>query len=335
MSLYRREGSPFWQYSFAIGGLRFRGSTGCTGKREAQLIEASKLHDAKARRKRSDPWRLRECLGAYWNEHAKHKTSGDDIFVKLEALSRILGKDRMIEDLTNADLLSYRAVRVGEGLMPHGVNRDFAYLAAALRHANTMHGKRIPALAWNKIKLPEPPNRTRYLSRDEYHRLLDQCSPALSLIVKVAVATGLRKNNVLKMDWREVDLSSGLVTVSVKGNKQHTVKLPPPLRAALSTLPHRKGRVFDTRNFRKAWDKAVAGAELEDFRFHDLRHTAATWMRMAGADLADICEALGHSSVAVTMRYAHIEPEHHVTAFDRISERVWSQSASQPIEKAS
>lgn len=335
MSLYKREGSPFWQYSFSVGGVRFRGSTGCEGKREAKLVEDRERHEAQAKRKRSDPWRLRDCLGAYWNEHAKHKTSCDGIFVKLEALSRILGKDTMIEDITNADLMDYRAQRVAEGLQPHGVNRDFAYLKAALRHANTMHGKQIPALAWAKVRVSEPPHRIRYLSKDEYHRLLECSPPSVALIVKVAVATGLRKNNILQMDWREVDLSSGLITVTVKGDKKHTVKLPPALRAALSTIPgERKGKVFDTRNFRKLFEKAVEDAELEDFRFHDLRHTCATWMRMAGADLADIREALGHSSVAVTMRYAHIEPEHHVTAFDRISERVWSQSASQSERKA-
>lgn len=334
MSLYRREGSPFWQYSFAVDGVRFRGSTGCKGKREAQLVEAEKLHEAKAKRKRSEPWRLRDCLGAYWQEHARHTTSADGIFVKLEALSRILGKDTLIEDITNADLMDYRAARVSEGLQPHGVNRDFSYLKAALRHAQTMHGKQIPALAWSKIRITEPPHRTRYLSRKEYHELLDHCPANVALVVKVAVATGLRKTNLLKLDWSEVDLSSGLITVRVKGNKRHTVKLPPPLKAALASIPgERKGRVFDTRNFRKLFEQAVDKAKLEDFRFHDLRHTCATWMRMAGADLADICEALGHSSVAVTMRYAHIEPEHHVTAFDRISERVWSQSASHSPKK--
>lgn len=330
MSLYKREGSPFWQYSFALDGVRFRGSTGCKSKREAQLVEAERRHDAKLRRKRSDPWRLRDCLGAYWNEHARHKRSSKGIFVKLDALSRLLGKDKMIADITNADLMDYRAARVREGLQPHGVNRDLSYLKAALRWANTMHGKQMPALAWNRLRLTEPPHRTRFLSHTEYHRLLDQCPPNVALIVKVAVATGLRKNNILDLDWKEVDLASGLITVTVKGSKQHTVKLPPALRAALSTLSkERKGKVFDTKNFRKQFERAVDRAELEDFRFHDLRHTCATWMRMAGADLADICEALGHSSVAVTMRYAHIEPEHHITAFDRISDRVWSQSASQ------
>lgn len=334
MQPYKRKGSPYWWYSITVDGVRFRRSTRCTDKAQARLVIAEAIHDAKSKRKRSEPWRLRDCLGAYWQEHAKHTDSADGIFVKLEALSRILGKDTLIEDITNANLMDYRAVRVTEGLKPHGVNRDFAYLKAALRHAQTMHGKQIPALAWSRIRLTEPPHRTRYLSRKEYHRLLDHCPPSVALIVKVAVATGLRKNNILRLDWSEVDLSSGLITVRVKGNKRHTVKLPPALKAALASIPgERMGPVFDTRNFRKLFEQAVADAALDDFRFHDLRHTCATWMRMAGADLADICEALGHSSVAVTMRYAHIEPEHHVTAFDRISDRVWSQSASQSPKK--
>lgn len=249
--------------------------------------------------------------------------------MKLCAMLDHFGAAKVIEEISNSDLMDYREVRQRKGLLPQTVNRDLAYLKAALRHANQMHGKQIPAIAWSRVFVKEAPHRIRFLSQDEYHGLLAQCGPDLALIVKVAVATGLRKANVLNLDWSEVDLSSGLITVIVKGDKRHTVRLPPPLRAALSTLPHREGRVFNTKNFRRQWQRAVMLAGLQDFRFHDLRHTCASWMRMAGVDLADICEALGHSSVTVTMRYAHIEPTTHVSAFDRISGSVWSQSASQ------
>ena len=330
MSVYQREGSPFWQYSISVNGVRLRGSTGCEGKREARVVEAEKRQEAKQQVTREQPWRLRDCFGAYWLEHAKAKRDADGIFQKLAALSRILGPDKMIASLTNANLMDYRVARQREGLQAHSVNRDLAYLKAALRHANTMHGKPLPALAWAKIKVKEPQHRIRFLNRDEYTALMAVCDPELQRIVKIGVATGLRKSNLLNLDWSEIDLPSGLATVTVKGNKDHRVKLTPAIKAALVTGTNRReGRVFNTTNIRRRWDKAVADAGLVNFRFHDLRHTCATWMRMAGADLADICEALGHSSVTVTMRYAHIEPEHHITPFDRISERVWSQSASQ------
>lgn len=333
MSLYQREGSPYWQYSFTISGVRFRGSTGKRTKREAQIVETERRYEAKQRRKRDAPWRLRDCFGAYWNEHARHVRSASFVYRKLDALTRILGKDTPIMDLTNALLLDYRAARRGEGLQAHSVNRDFNCLKAALNHARTMHGQQIPSLAWKKIKVAEPPNRTRFLSHDEYHRLLSVSDAELQRIIRFAVATGLRKDNILRLDWREVDLSSARITVTVKGNKLHSIRLTPEVRAMLATDTERKGRVFDVTNFRKRWDRVIKDAGLDDFRFHDLRHTFASWARMAGADLADICEALGHSNVAVTMRYAHIEPAHHKTAFDRVSGDVWSQSLAQKARK--
>lgn len=329
MSIYKREGSPFWQYSFAVNGVRFRGSTGRTGKREASIVEAEKRHEAKSRKTHKDAWRLRDCLGSYWDERAKTLKSAVSIYAKLDALSRIIGPSKLITEISNADLMDYKAKRRGEGLEAHGVNRDFSCLLAALNHANQMHGQQIPALAWSRIKTAELPSRIRFLSRDEYERLLAVCDAEMQKIVKMAVATGLRKANLLNLDWREVDLSSSRITVNVKGDKMHSVRMTPEARASLAMDTQRIGQVFDTTNFRRRWARAVRDAELHDFRFHDLRHTFASWARMAGADLADICEALGHSNISVTMRYAHIEPAHHVTAFDRISEIVWSQSASQ------
>lgn len=256
------------------------------------------------------------------------------VYRKLDALSRILGADTMIADLTNANILDYRARRRGEGLQPQTVNRDFNCLKAALNHAHLMHGQPIPPLAWKRLRSQEPPNRIRFLSRDEYQALLAVSDPELQRIIRFAVATGLRKDNVLSLDWREVDLSSALVTVTIKGDKRHTVRLTAEVRAMLATSTDREGRVFDTLNFRRRWTRAVKDAALHDFRFHDLRHTFASWARMAGADLADICEALGHSDVSVTMRYAHIEPLEHRTAFDRVSEGVWSHSETQIQKKA-
>ena len=332
MPLYQREGSPFWWYSFTVHGVRFRGSTECTGKREAQLIESEKRLEAKSRRTHIDDWRLRDCFGAYWFEHAQHRRSSKFVKQKLDTLSRILGPDTPLANVSNKMLLDYRAQRRGEGLEPHSVNRDLSCLMAALNHAQQLHGKAIPALAWKRLKMPEPPGRIRFLSHEEYDDLIAVSDAELQRIITFAVLTGLRKANVLNLDWKEVDLSSQRITVTVKGDKLHSIRMPAPVRAMLARDQLRKGKVFDTKNFRRRWYRAVEEAMLEDLRFHDLRHTFASWARMAGADLADICEALGHSSVAVTMRYAHIEPTQHQTAFDRVSGAFLAQSASQSDE---
>lgn len=319
MPLYRREGSPFWWFSFTVNGVRFRGSTGETEKRKAQIVEAEERHLARTRRMDSQAFRLRDALGAYWKERAKGLRSSDTIFVKLKSLREHLGTNTPITEITGPKLLDYRASRRGEGLQAHSINRDFALLRAALRHAQEVHRQEVPIIAWGKIMAPEPPHRIRFLSRDEYARLIDAAQGSLRPIIRFAVETGLRKGNILALNWREIDMSSGRITVMVKGNKRHVVKMTPSVRALLASMGERRGRVFDTTGFRKRWEKAVAKADLDDFRFHDLRHTFASWARMAGADLADICEALGHSNISVTMRYAHIQPDEHVTAFDRVS----------------
>ena len=128
--------------------------------------------------------------------------------------------------------------------------------------------------------------------------------------------------NILKMEWHQVDLHGGTITVMrTKGMKPGSVQIVAPLRAALARTPakKRKGPVFDTTNFKRRWMAATKAAALVDFHFHDLRHTFASWARQNGADLADICEALMHSSVGVTMRYAHIRKGEDVTAFDRVA----------------
>lgn len=333
MSLHQRAGSPFWQYSFTLNGARFRGSTGETDRRKAEAVEVERRYEIANRRNHKDPWRIRDCFGAYWEEHAKFKRSSMFVFRKLDALSRLLGADTMIADLTNANILDYRAKRRGEGLQPQSINRDFNCLKAALNHARVMHAQEVPALAWKRLRAKEPPNRIRFLSRDEFEVLLSVSDPELRRIIQFAVATGLRKDNVLSLDWREVDLSSAMVTVTIKGDKLHTVRLTPPMRAMLATSNTRRGRVFNITNFRRRWDAAVMDAKLHDFRFHDLRHTFASWARMAGADLSDICEALGHSDVSVTMRYAHIEPTEHRSAFDRVSDGVWAHSVTHSQSK--
>lgn len=329
MSLYQREGSPFWWYSISVDGRRLRGSTGETEKRDAKLAEAKIRFEASQRRGLDDQWRVRDAFGAYWNDRAKSLRSAGDVFRKLEYLSDHLGRDLPIDQVTDAAILDYRAKRRGHGVQPHSVNRDISVLQAALNHAHKIYKKALPNIAWSEIKVSEPPHRTRFLSYAEFGSLLDAAHPELRPILHTAVATGLRKGNLLQLRWDDVDLAAGRITVTVKGGKRHQVKMPAALRAIFGTLGERKGRVFETTNFRKRWYAAVKASKLEGLRFHDLRHTFASWARMAGADIADICEALAHSDISVTMRYAHIRPDEHVTAFDRVADKLWSQPPSQ------
>lgn len=334
MPIYRRKGSPHFWMSISIPGRpRFRGSTGETNERAARLVEAETEKKLRASAAPVAAWRIRECFGAYYQEHGKHQATEDDIFRSLEILSAHFGADTPIAAITNADVMDFRARRRGGSIKvdgrefgtvgPSTVNRDLAYLKAALTWANTMHGKQVPALAWKHLRLKEPEHRIRFAGADEFTNLLQAAHASVQPVIVAAVTTGLRKANLLSLDWHQIDLGRSKITIPrSKGRKPLLVRITPPLAAVLGRTPpkERKGRVFDRTNFRRRWEAAVKAAGMVDFHFHDLRHTFASWARMNGADLADICEAMGHSTVAVTMRYAHIKPDARDTAFDRVGD---------------
>jgi integrase len=334
MSLYRREGSPYWQYDFTVNGVRLRGSTGETGKREALKVEDD--HKQSARREqgaRKKEWTVQMWCEAYWDDHAQHRPSHPTILGQLAALRRHLGKDRKLSSLTNSAMLDYRAKRRGDGLAQHSINREITIARAAMRHVAEVHGVNVPKLHWEKLKTEEPPPRQHYLTFDEWAILLAGAHASIKPILICAATTGLRKGNILTLDWRQVRLDARRIAITVKGNKIHEVRIVPLLSAALSAMPERAGRVFDGTNFEKRWRAAVKAAKLVDFRFHDLRHTFASWARQSGADIADVKDALGHSDISMTMRYAHIRPDAENTAFDRVSAALAAHSTPQSLRK--
>lgn len=339
MSLYRRPGTPFWQYDFAVNGVRFRGSTGETGKREAAKVEDYHKEAARKQGQRLKEWTVESLCAAYWDDHAQNRPSSATILGQLAALRRLLGKDRKVSAVTNAAVLDYRAKRRGEAvelertIQPHSINREITILRAAMNHAAEVHSVAIPKLAWEKLKTEEPPPRQRYLTFEQWGELLAAAHPSIKPILICAVTTGLRKANILTLDWSQVRLSARRIALTVKGNKIHEVRIDPLLSAALAGDTKRKGKVFDGTNFEKRWRQALKDCGLVDFRFHDLRHTFASWARQSGADIADVKEALGHSDISMTMRYAHIKPDAENTAFDRVSAALAAHSTSQRLQK--
>lgn len=335
MSLYQRKGTPFWWYDFTLDGLRFRGSTGKTSKREAGRVEDDHKQAARKQARTATVWKVHDLCTRYYDEHAKDKASAETILHQLGKLEDYLGKDRKLMSLSNASLMDYRAKRRGDGLQGHSINREIVILRAAMTYANKMHDVQVPNLRWDSLRTQEPPNRTRFLSFDEYDALFTAAHKSLKPILICAVTTGLRKGNILRLDWAQVKLGERIIQMVVKGGKPHGVRIVPDLLAALSTTApeSRKGRVFDTTNFEKRWRQAIKDSGLADLRFHDLRHTFASWARQNGADIADVFDALGHSDISMTMRYAHIKPDSAQTAFDKVSAAITAHRASQRLQK--
>jgi len=161
--------------------------------------------------------------------------------------------------------------------------------------------------------------RLRFLSEEETTALLDACSVFLRPIVITALNTGMRLGEILSLTWDCVDLNLGIITVvNAKNNQSRNIPMNTILTEEIIRLKldANSDHVFARDNgkapvtIRKIWIRALNQADINNFRFHDLRHTFASNLVMAGADIVTVKELLGHKTIAMTMRYAHLNQEH-------------------------
>ncbi|MEZ9590973.1 tyrosine-type recombinase/integrase [Vibrio breoganii] len=176
--------------------------------------------------------------------------------------------------------------------------------------------------------------RTRFLDDDELSRLLNACysSPwgSLYLLVLLAITTGGRRSELITTRWEQVNLKTKTIYLgTTKNGEQRLLTLTQSAIEELMKARRSSGYVFPRpanpatyfKNFDCHWKAALREARIEDFRFHDLRHTCASILAMNGASLLEICQVLGHKSITMTQRYAHLCVEHK----QELTERVFGQ----------
>jgi integrase len=196
-----------------------------------------------------------------------------------------------------------------------------------------------PALGIKKQQ--ESMGRTRSLTAEEINRLLtDPLSPEyLKNIILASVHTGCRISELTNLRWTEVDLKAGTFTIKkAKAGKGRYVDIDATLLAMMKELPSRfkGGWVFtapkdDSQplgNFHNAFNRAVERAGITDFRYHDLRHCFASTLVKHGTDIRTVQELLGHQSLAMTMKYTHVDPERRTQAV-RMLDKVFSVGAAE------
>ena len=224
---------------------------------------------------------------------------------------------------------------MGRPRAPATVNR---YLAA-LSHVLSVARKewrwitRSPMADVRKAR--EPRGRLRYLSREELARLRQVCHesphPALELVVLLALTTGMRKGEILHLRWRDLDLEHGHITVQqTKNGERRTVpliaqtwemlqlRMPDPVQLTSATFVFAGQKADRPICVVHAWKNAVRQAKIEDFRFHDLRHTAASYLAMAGSTSLEIAEVLGHKTLQMVKPYSHLSTEHTRRSLERL-----------------
>lgn len=188
-------------------------------------------------------------------------------------------------------------------------------------------------------KPKEPAGRVRYLSDVERERLLAACksssSPDLYLVVTLALTTGMRRGEIMSLTWDNIDLQRAVVNLHQTKNGTHrTIPITAHAREMLAkrntvrridtnlVFPsdirsYGSKKVISPRDITKPWETARRKAGLVDFRFHDLRHSAASYLAMSGASTLDIATLLGHKQLQMTKRYAHLSVDHLRTVVER------------------
>jgi integrase len=187
-------------------------------------------------------------------------------------------------------------------------------------------------------RLREPSGRVRYLSDDERAALLKACQESensiLYPLVVVAIATGARRGELVGLCWENVDFERSRMTFhETKNGERRTIPIVGHALVVLKRLSKvRKintdlvfpDRLGNEHTLRVAFYKAMDAAELTDFRFHDLRHTAASYLAMNGATTAEIAEILGHKTLQMVKRYSHLTEQHTSKVLERMNEGIFN-----------
>jgi len=329
MSL-RKRGGIWWLDIRAPNGERIRRTTETANKAQAQ-----EFHD----RLKSELWRVAKMGDRpqhTWNEavvrwlrESSHKATIDQDKAHLRWLDAYLA-GKQLDSISRTMVDRITEAKLAEGVRNATVNRVLEVLRAILR-------KCVNEWEWldrtPKIRmLKEPTRRIRFLSGEEAQRLLGALPPHLADMAAFTLATGLRRANITGLLWSQVDVVRRLAWIHPDQAKARRAIAVPLNAQALSLVTKQVGKhpthVFSFRGkplyqvSTKAWYQALERAGIHDFRWHDLRHTWASWHVQMGTPLFALQELGGWESTEMVRRYAHLSAAHLAPYADRLGASV-------------
>ncbi len=337
-----RNGMPHYQVRIRLRGASSQIATFptlATARRWAQTVEGA----IRERRAFPAPEAARhtladlleryttEVLGAKWPATARKQAT------HVAWWQQQLGATRLTE-VTPARLTTCRD-QLARTRAPATVNSYLAALSHALTIAVT-EWQWLDASPMRRVRrLREPRGRVRFLSAEERARLLHACRASanrfLYPVVVLALATGARKMELLGLTWADVDLRRAQITLQHTKNRERRV-LPLTGHAFEAVQQLATRRRIDTPllfpgaagrhplDIRYAWAQAVREAGITDFRFHDLRHSAASYLAMTGASVIEIAEILGHKTMQMVKRYTHLSAAHTAGVVARMNATIFA-----------
>lgn len=332
MAIYKR-GEVYWVSFTNPAGQRIRRSAGSSDRQAAQ-----EYHD----RLKAEQWRIHK-LGdkprrtwqeavVRWLKDTDEKADHLKDVGKLRWLDQFFGG--LYLDEIDRELIDHMSHTKKAEASASTANRYLALVRAILKMAKDEWEwvEHIP-----KVRLfREPKKRVRWIDREEAATLLSELPEHLADMAAFTLATGLRQRNVSYLKWDQVDMARGMAWIHADQSKSRKAIAVPLISDALAILRKRLGRhpvyVFTykgepvDRTSTKAWKKALARAGIQDFRWHDLRHTWASWHVQSGTSLQELLELGGWSSYEMVLRYAHLAGEHLKDAANRLDGTILTQS---------
>lgn len=340
-----------WREDGRLKSLRVRGT-----KTVARKIERKKLSLRDERRhldiKEEINYRMDDLIDKYWTHYGQRKKSADREKSIVEGIRAELG-DLFVREVDAMAIQEwYDNLTDVRELAVNTAERHFHVMHHMMKKASTIWAK-ITGLYINPSDQVEvehvDDSRTRYLSKDELARLnsaldermyrkgtndLNKTNLRLRLLVLIAVGTGMRKGEIFRLEWGDIQYDEGLIDVRAKlkkGRVRH-IPMPPGLAEEIRRYPKVEGedRILPPEpgatSGRQRADKSFADllkrAQIRDFRFHDLRHTFGSWYMMRGGDLFELSKILGHANIKMTERYAHFARK-HMSRTGSVSREIW------------
>lgn len=317
--------------------------------RWAQSIESSIRENRHFKTTEGKRHTAAELIDRYIHEILPHKRKSIlDQLRQLQWWKNEIGR-YTLADVTPAlivqcrDNLAKGRTRHGKSRSPATVNRYLAALSVAFTVAVKEWGWVEDSSLRKVSKLKESRGRVRFLSDEERARLLKACkdsnNPYLYPVVVLALSTGMRHGEIMGLTWDDVDLNRGRAilhetknderrAVAITGRALELLKELAKVRRIDTNLlfPSKENRLQKLQkpiDLRAPWEAALKKADIQDFRFHDLRHSAASYLAMNGASLAEIAEVMGHKTLQMVKRYAHLSEGHTARVVESMNRKIF------------
>jgi integrase len=315
MGVYRRGKN--WYIDFYAQGRRVREKVGPNKKLAEKVLSKVKTEVTENRYLdiRRKPKVKFDTLVQQYLQYAKaNKRSWNRDEFSLKSLAQSFSGKYLYE--INPFLIENYKTERRRFVSPATVNRELACLKHMLTKA--VEWEMMEANPAKKVRLfVENNKRMRYLTEEEIHGLYQNASGDLKPIIMTALLTGMRRNEILRLRWEDIDFDHRIIFVrNTKNNEMREIPMSHMLTVVLKSFGFSSPYVFvrkDGRPYisiRTAFESALRRAGISDFRFHDLRHTFASHLIMGGVDLMTVKELLGHKTIDMTLRYAHLSPDH-------------------------